>query len=175
MKKGQAVFLSNCINKSTPTLFEIKNLSTKDGLLPNFHQWTNRKKVISGYEVTELDTNASYFFIFIDWHRNENYYLVIYTHNKRTTLAELRDIDMENGYPHLIWRYNPLKRDGMNQERKAYFKQTFGSTTIQIPLPKSSSDIDLFFKSLFSLCQKRLKADKIIEIFDFKSFSVRIY
>ncbi|MDP4083335.1 MAG: hypothetical protein Q8934_01835 [Bacillota bacterium] len=167
MEKDQAVFLSKCIEKSPSSVFQVKKLLTKNNLLPNFHQWTNGKKVISGFEVTRLDTHTGYFFIFIDWHRNENYYLVIYTYNKSTTVAELRQTELIKGDPHLIWKYNPLKRDGLNQERKAYFKQTFGSTIVQIPLPKSSSDIDTFFNQLFTLCQRRLKADKIVEIFNF--------
>lgn len=168
MEKDQAIFLSNCIEKSTSSLFEIKKLSIKNGFLPGFHQWTNGKKVISGFEITRPETNTSYFFLFIDWHRNENYYLVIYTHNKSTTVAEIRQMEMIDEVPNLIWKYNPLKRDGMNQERKAYFKQTFGSTLFQIPLPKSSTDTESFFKQLFKLCQNRLKADKITEVFDFQ-------
>jgi hypothetical protein len=65
----------------------------------------------------------------------------------------------------IVWMYKPFKRDGKNDQRKAYFKQMFGSTTVQIELPSSSSGIDTFFNQLFKLCQNRVKADRIVEVF----------
>lgn len=167
MEKVQAIFLSNCMKKSTSTIYEIKKLTIVAGTLPKFHQWTNGKPTIAGYEVTRLDRDTSYFFIFIDWHRNDNYYLVIYAHDKSTTLAELHQVEEMEGALHLVWKYNPLKRDGKNGQRKAFFKQTFGSTTIQIKLPSSGVEVEVFFDQLFQLCKNRKKADHIVEVFDF--------
>jgi hypothetical protein len=168
MKKEQAIFLSNFIEKYDQSHYQISKLDTVNGTLPKFHQWTNNKTVLAGYKVTRIDTDTSYFLIFIDWHRNDNYYLVIYTHDKSTTVAEIRQIeDLEDG-PSLVWKYNPLKRDGKNDQRKAYFKQTFGSATIEIPLPKAAIEMKGFFDQLFQLCQNRIKADKIVDVFDFE-------
>jgi hypothetical protein len=66
-----------------------------------------------------------------------------------------------------VWTYKPFKRDGKNDQRKAYFKQMFGSTTVEIKLPSSSSEVEGFFNQLFQLCQNRIKADRIVEVFDF--------
>jgi hypothetical protein len=167
MKKEQAMLLSHFIEKYDQLNYVISNLDIVNGTLPKFHQWTNRKKVIAGYKVTRLDTDTSYFLIFIDWHRNDNYYLVIYTHDKSTTVAEIRQMEELADGPHLVWKYNPLKRDGKNAQRKAFFKQTFGSTTNEIPIPKTTSEMEGFLDQLFQLCQNRIRADKIVDVFDF--------
>ncbi|WP_026573122.1 hypothetical protein [Bacillus sp. UNC438CL73TsuS30] len=167
MEKEQAISLSNCIEKWNGTGYEITQLKTIDDTLPKFHQWTNGKPVVAGYKVTRIDYDTSYYFIFIDWHRNDKYYLVIYTHDKSTTVAEIRNVEEVNGDLHLLWAYNPLKRDGKNAERKAYFKQMFGSVTVQIKLPSSPLDLAEFFSQLFLLCSRRIKADRIVEVFDF--------
>lgn len=166
MEKDQAIFLANLIENSNSTTFEIKKLELLDGSLVKFHQWTNGKPTISAYEVTRPDHETGYYFVFIDWHRNDNYYLVLYAHDRSTTCAEIRQIQPIDGFPHIIWTYKPFKRDGKNDQRKAYFKQMFGSTTVQIKLPSSALEIDIFLEQLFKLCQNRVKADRIVEIFN---------
>lgn len=166
MEKDQAAYLANCIENAAPLLYEIKKMETVSGTLPKFHQWTNGKHTLAGFEVTRIDSNTSFYFLFIDWHRNGSYYLVIYLHNKSTTAAEIREIQEIDGIPHFIWVYRPLKRDGKNDQRRAYFKQMFGSTTVQIKLPSSSTELEKFFDQMFSLCRNRLRADKIVDIFE---------
>jgi hypothetical protein len=167
LEKEQANFLSNCIERLHSSTYEIKKLEIFDGTLPKFHQWTNRKPTLAAFKVTRTDTETSYYFVFIDWHRNDNYYLIIYAHDRSTTCAEIRQIQEIDGVPHLVWTYKPLKRDGKNDQRKAYFKQMFGSTTVQIKLPASSSlEVEVFLGQLFKLCQNRVKADRIVEVFD---------
>jgi hypothetical protein len=161
LEKEQAAFLSKLIEESDSALFGIKKVETIGGVLPKFHQWTNGKQTLAAYQITRLESDTSYFFLFIDWHRNDNYYLVIYAHDRSTTVAEIQQI--KDGQ--IVWMYKPFKRDGKNDQRKAYFKQMFGSTTVQIELPSSSSGIDTFFNQLFKLCQNRVKADRIVEVF----------
>jgi hypothetical protein len=168
LKKLEAVYLADLIKKSTPAKYDIKILETVNGTLFGFHQWTNGKQTLAGFEVTRVDCDTSFYFLFIDWHRNDNYYLVIYLHNKSTTAAELRVIEEIDGIPHIAWMYNPLKRDGKNDQRKAYFKQMFGSRTVHIKIPASPLEIEGFFDQLFRLCQNRIKADKIVDVFDFE-------
>jgi hypothetical protein len=169
LEKAQAIFLANQMEKSNSIAYEINKLELVGGMLPKFHQWANGKKTLAAYEVTRAEHDTGYYFLFIDWHRNDNYYLVIYAHNKSTTCAEIRQISVLDDGPHIIWTYNPLKRDGKNIQRKAYFKQMFGSTTIQIKLPTSPHEVEGFFSQLFKLCQNRIKADKIVEVFDFEN------
>jgi hypothetical protein len=168
LEKDEAINLADLIKKSKPATFDIKKMETVHGRLPGFHQWTNGKQTLAGFEVSRVDSDTSYYFLFIDWHRNDNYYLVVYLHNKSTTVAELRVIEEKDGIPHIVWIYKPLKRDGKNDQRKAYFKQMFGSTTVQIKVPASTFEVEGFFNQLFRLCQNRIKADKIVDVFDFE-------
>ncbi|WP_066251099.1 hypothetical protein [Neobacillus drentensis] len=166
MEKEQAIFLANCIETSNPSSYGIKKLEITCGSLPKFHQWTNGKPTLAAYEVTRPENDTGYYFVFIDWHRNDNYYLVIYAHDRSTTCAEIRKIQEINGDSYIVWSYIPLKRDGKNNQRKAYFKQMFGSTTVQIKLPATPFEVEVFLGQLFRLCQNRIKADRIVEVFD---------
>lgn len=166
MEKEHAIFLANIIETSFSSNYEIKKLKIINGTLPKFHQWTKGKPTLAAFEVTRIDSDTGFYFVFIDWHRNDNYYLVIYAHDRSTTCAEIRQIQEIDGVPHIVWSYIPLKRDGRNDQRKAYFKQMFGSTTVQIKLPSSSNEVEVFVGQLFKLCQNRIKADRIVEVFD---------
>ena len=158
LEKEQVVFLSNALEQSNLTLFDIKKLDTTvKNFLPGFQKG---KEAVSGFEITKHDNNSSYLFTFI--HSGDNYYLVIYSQNKKA-MAELKNIDMIDGNPHIVWKYSPAKRDGKNQDRKDYFTKNFGPPIRQIPIPNSSSDIETFLGELFALCENRLEADNIGE------------
>lgn len=137
MEKNQAVKISELLASwaaTTSASYDISKLDTPNDTLKTFHQWANGKPVIAAFDVAKPE-DERYYFLFIDWHRNDNYYLVIYAHDKSTTLAELNKTIEEDGVCYLSWKYNPLKRDGKNDIRKSYFKQTFGTTTMNLPLP----------------------------------------
>jgi hypothetical protein len=158
LEKEQVIFLSNGMEQTNLTLFDIKKLDTTiKNFLPGFQKG---KEAISGFEVTKRDTNISYIFTFIN--SEENYYLVIYTKNKKA-VVELKKVEMIEGNPCIVWKYNPAKRDGKNQERKDYFEKHFGSLIRQIYIPKSPSEIEAFIGELFALSQSRLQADQIGE------------
>ncbi|MGZ4164278.1 MAG: hypothetical protein ACXVDB_07640, partial [Tumebacillaceae bacterium] len=94
MEKTDALALAEQIaqwSTSTETAYEVEPVAIVGGQLQNFHQWTNGKKVVAAYHVTKRG-EESYYLVFIDWHRNDNYYLVLYTHDKSTTVAELQRI-----------------------------------------------------------------------------------
>jgi hypothetical protein len=151
--------------KSNPLNYEIDKLELSGECLPQFHQWTNGKPVAAGYNIAKLGEHNSLYFLFIDWHRKDNYYLVIYSPSKSTTHAEIQEVVEYEGSLQLHWKYNPLKRDGKNLQRKAYFKQMFGSTSVYIPLPISAEEVENFIKQLFRLCANRVKADGIVDVF----------
>jgi len=166
MEKQQAIVLRNYLerwNESGSATYELTQLDITNDTLINFHQWANRKPVVAAFDVNKLGHDR-YFFLFIDWHRNNNYYLVIYAYNKSTTLAELNKVIEEDGETLLSWKYNPLKRDGKNDVRKSYFTQTHGTTTINIPLPTSVLEVEPFLNHVFKLCQSRVRADRIVDI-----------
>ncbi|RLQ94073.1 hypothetical protein [Falsibacillus albus] len=169
MKKEQAVkicdLIDGWIDSYQESAFDAAKLPFLGETIYDFHQWANGKKTLSAYTISKPGEEA-YHLLFIDWHRKDNYYLVIYEGDKSTTAAEIQTVD-EDGQS-LSWKYNPLKRDGKNAERKAYFKQTFGTTNVDIPLPASAEDVERFISQLFRLCRNRKKADRIVEIFSGK-------
>lgn len=166
MEKKQAHYLSKYLEQYNEPTYKVSKLPTLNNTLSQFHQWANGKPVIAAYDVAKPG-GESYYFLLIDWHRNDNYYLVIYAHDKSTTIAELNKIIEENGVNLLSWKYNPLKRDGKNDIRKSYYKQIFGSRTMNIPFPTSTVEIEGFLTQLFKLCHNRVRADKIVDIYDF--------
>ncbi|MEH7451490.1 hypothetical protein [Gottfriedia acidiceleris] len=169
MKKEFAISISNHIKNwmvSNNSLFNIEEIPTTFNTLQNFQQWTNGKPIVSAFHLSKVE-EESYYLLLIDWHRNENFYLVIYVENKSTTAAEIREIREQNGHFSLVWKYNPLKRDGKNAERKAYFKQVFGSLQVEIPIPSNSNEVERFFNDLYRLCRNRQTADRIIGLYDF--------
>jgi hypothetical protein len=168
MEKKQAMEIIGFIEawiKSAPLSYEIDRLEIRGAHLPQFHQWTNGKSVVGGYNIAQVGEHLNLYFLFIDWHRNDNYYLVIYSPNKSTTHAEIHEVVEFEKKLQLHWKYNPLKRDGKNLQRKAYFKQMFGSTSVYIPLPSSTEEVGNFINQLFRLCANRVKADGIPDVF----------
>ena len=114
-----------------------------------------------------VENHERYFLLFIDWHRNSNYYLVVYNTKKTTTVCEIQTVATEAEGSSLIWKYNPLKRDGENAERKAYFRELTGSTEASIPQSRTGAPVEMefFMDCVFKLCQVRQKTDKVAEIF----------
>ncbi|MGE6487464.1 hypothetical protein [Paenisporosarcina sp. NPDC076898] len=170
MEKKLAVLISNYLeqwNEVNSTKYELNKMATPNNTLIQFHQWANGKPIIAAFDVSKIG-DERYYFLFIDWHRNDNYYLVIYAHDKSTTLAELNKIIKEDDVNFLSWKYNPLKRDGKNDIRKSYYKQTFGSTTMNIPLPSSTREMEVFLDQVLKLCHNRVRADRIVDIYDFQ-------
>ncbi|XZF74257.1 hypothetical protein ACSBO6_11625 [Bacillus sp. AL-1R] len=169
MKKEIAISISDHIIKwmaSNHSLFSIEEIPTTLNTLHNFQQWANGKPIVSAFHLSKIE-EESYYLLLIDWHRNDNFYLVIYVENKSTTAAEIREIREQDGLHFLVWKYNPLKRDGKNAERKAYFKQAFGSLQIEIPIPRTTNEVEQFFNDLYKLCRNRQTADRIIEQYDY--------
>ncbi|MET3194989.1 hypothetical protein [Bacillus sp. OAE603] len=169
MDKQFALHIANQIDdwmKSNQSLYEIQKIETNFNTLMNFQQWANGKPVIAAYHLQKIE-EENYYLLLIDWHRNDQFYLVIYVGNKSTTAAEIREVKNMNGKDHLVWKYNPLKRDGKNAERKAYFKQVFGSLFVEIPLPETKENVEDFFQQIYQLCRNRQKADRITDVFNF--------
>jgi hypothetical protein len=169
MEKSTAISIQNQLglwSQHSQSSYAIDKLELSGNTLKNFHQWANGKQTIAAFKVTNPN-KETFYLLLIDWHRNENYYLVIYLHDKSSTAAEIHhteeDLDDNSA---LLWTYNPLKRDGLNAERKAYFKQVFGSITMQIPLPQATTDTESFLDQIFTLARNRLRADRIAELFN---------
>jgi hypothetical protein len=169
MEKSTATSIQNQLelwSQHSQSSYSIDKLELSGNTLKTFHQWANGKQTIAAFKVTNPN-NETFYLLLIDWHRNENYYLVIYLHDKSSTAAEIHHTEEDSaGSLALLWTYNPLKRDGLNAERKAYFKQVFGSITMQIPLPQATTDTEDFLDQIFTLARNRLRVDKIAELFN---------
>jgi hypothetical protein len=153
-------------SQSNQNAYAIEKMDLLHNTMNNFHQWANGKPVIAAFLIVDHDNNAFYLLL-IDWHRNNNYYLVLYPQNKASTAAEIHQaVEDLDGNITLLWQYNPLKRDGKNAERKAYFKQLFGSVSIHIPLPQTAAETNAFLDAVFTLVRNRLRADRIPERFN---------
>lgn len=166
MEKKLALFLADQIREIEESArYDVTEMPFDGHALQNFHQWTNGKPLAAGFLAGKTG-EESYYLLLIDWHRNDNYYLVVYMHDKSTTVCEIQTISKDENGEFLVWKYNPLKRDGKNQLRKSYFQQRNGSVYVKLPLPQSPADAETFLDKLFILCRNRLQADKSPAIFD---------
>ncbi|MBL0385261.1 hypothetical protein JJB07_01265 [Tumebacillus sp. ITR2] len=140
--------------------YEVDRLPTPGGTLQGFHQWVNGKPTVGCFHVTRIG-EESYYYVWIDWHRKNNYYLVVYPHDRSTTVAELQNVVEHADGCDLLWKYNPLKRDGLNAERKAHFKQLLGSLDVTVRLPQAPEEVPAFFDELYTLARHRQLADRL--------------
>ena len=98
--------------------------------------------------------------LLIDWRAQDSFYVVLFPESKSGPIAEIHKIiNKKPNEVTLYWRYSPTKRDGRNEERKAYFVEAFISCEVQISVPSDTSDIDEFIDELFLLANSRVKAD----------------
>ncbi|SEO55519.1 hypothetical protein SAMN05518847_108239 [Paenibacillus sp. OV219] len=150
--------------------YDVTRISSGGAPLQGFHQWANGKPLVDAFHVSRPLVGGALYVLFIDWHRNDNYYLVLYAGDKSTTHAEIQKLVYdEGGQPsHLRWTYNPLKRDGGNAVRKAYFKQQWGELMMTIPVlgALGEEEIGCFFDAIFDVVDRRLRADRAPELLD---------
>lgn len=166
MNRQQAQHLAEFIEQfNSPSFYNVETIQKNGQTLQDFHQWANGKPLVAGFFVTKPG-EESYYLLLIDWHRNDTYYLVIYMHDKSTTVCEIRQLTEHEGVNAFVWKYNPLKRDGKNGIRKAYFQKMLGTTSVQIPLPQSPENVEGFFDNIFSLCSNRIRADRSPQLFE---------
>ncbi|REE67682.1 hypothetical protein A8990_14143 [Paenibacillus taihuensis] len=150
--------------------YDVTRISSGGAPLQGFHQWANGKALVNAFHVSRpLAGGGALYVLFIDWHRNDNYYLVLYAGDKSTTHAEIQKLVYdEAGRPsHLRWTYNPLKRDGGNAVRKAYFKQQWGELAVTIPVLGAlrEDEIEHYLEALFDVVDRRLRADRAPELY----------
>ena len=139
------------------TLKEHNNQKTLTG----FHQWANARPCEGAYLFMDQVGNGLWV-LFLDWRKNNNFYVVLFPESKSGPVAEIhRLVVVKSGEEVLHWRYSPSKQDGKNEERKAYFVEAFLSDDVQISVPKHPRDVDDFIGELFSLASSRAKADAL--------------
>lgn len=166
MEKVDALQLCEHLQQfNEPISYEITQLKKDGNTLRNFHQWTNGKPIIEAFTISKPG-EESYYFLLIDWHRKGNWYLVVYTYNKSTTVCEIQQTVNTSDGKALLWKYNPLKRDGKNEIRKSYFIKLNGSPSMQLDLPTSTHNVKPFLDKVFNLCRSRIQADQSPALFE---------
>lgn len=128
--------------------------------LSGFHLWADGKPCLGAFHLTAR-SGRSLWIALIDWHVNGDYYVILMPSSRTKVLAELHELQALDGDLLLKWNYRPVKRDGRNAERTAYFTEAFQSTEVCIAFPASSDDVDDFLTELFLLASSREKADKL--------------
>ncbi|WP_423907789.1 hypothetical protein [Candidatus Spongiihabitans sp.] len=129
--------------------------------LSGFHQWADGHPY-EGAFLFKDEAEHGLWILLIDWHENENFYVVLFPESKTGPVAEIHElIDEESAEAFLKWRYSPRKRDGRNDERKIYFIEEFLSGEVQISVPAHIKDVDDFIDELFTLAISRSKADEL--------------
>lgn len=159
MEKQLAHDICVKIGKSKTENYKQKVLR-KEEYNDKFSNWVDGKDVLGIINVSK--NNDSYYFVFIDWWCDGNYYLILYNEDKSKTLLELHKVKEEYDCLNIEWRYRPTKRDDLNNERKECFAKYYGDVVKRIEVPKSMDNIEYFLDDIFDLIEKRVNSDNII-------------
>jgi 5-methylcytosine-specific restriction endonuclease McrA len=159
--KLNEIFINALEENKRVNEYEIERIDKDGKPLVGFHPWADYKDIIGAFLVS--DSFAAYYFLFIDWRQNDNFYIVIYQKNKSKPILEIHKTDLFLGRLHLNWSYNPTKRDGKNEERKACFKKYCYDDMVHITVPSNLNEMNYFLDEIFTLANNRIKADQLIE------------
>lgn len=99
--------------------------------LAGFHQWADGRPYDGAFFFRDMEGHGLWILL-IDWRNQNNFYVVLFLESKIGPIAEIHKLI--DGMPTeavLSWRYSPSKRDGNNEERKAYFREAFLSNEVQ--------------------------------------------
>lgn len=132
----------------------------KGKYLSGFHQWANDRPC-EGAFLFKNPAKEGLWIVLIDWRESDNFYVVLFPESKSGPIAEIHRVTEADSEPVLHWRYSPSKHDSKNEERKAYFAETFLSTDVQISIPQRTTEVDDFIDELFVLAESRAKADSL--------------
>jgi len=157
MKKKNAQQLNTSIKNYVSDIYKCRE-TLAEIELTQFHSFADGKPCLGAYLI-EKSGVTKLWFLLIDWKKNENYYLTIYSEDKQQVLAELHsDQDLKEP-SELYWKYIPRKRDGKNDLRKQVFKTQCRSLELTVSLPGKDITVDEFFDDIFNLIKVRLASD----------------
>lgn len=128
--------------------------------LSGFHQWANSKEFEGGFLIENLN-GSNVWLLLIKWNEGNEFYVVLFPENKQGPVAEIHEVINEEDRSLLKWRYKPSKRDGKNEERKAYFSKYFLGLEVFISIPEKIDEVSDFLSELLSLSENRQKADSL--------------
>jgi hypothetical protein len=128
--------------------------------LRSFHQWVDGKSLVSADRVDRGD-GRHLILLLIDWAETGEFYCVVFPENRSGPLAEIWSVRHGAGAENLVWTYKPVKRDGHNGRRLAYFRRHVGDTTMTLEVPATAWDVRRFLDDVCALVDNRLKADML--------------
>ena len=128
--------------------------------MKDFHQWADSKDFEGGF-LLENSKGINLWLLLIKWNEANGYYVVLFPEDKAGPIAEIHSLSSDEDGQYLHWSYRPSKRDGKNDERKAYFEKYFLSLDVVISLPKTVDEVSDFLDELISLAENRAKADEL--------------
>jgi predicted HNH restriction endonuclease len=128
--------------------------------LSGFHRWADSKEFEGGFLI-ENENGFKIWLLLIEWNKKNGFYIVLFPENKKGPLVEIQEVSIDGNESHLKWRYKPSKRDGKNEERKAYFAKYFFDLEVFIPIPEKVDEVSDFLNELLSLSENREKADNL--------------
>ncbi|MHB1707097.1 MAG: HNH endonuclease [Acidithiobacillus sp.] len=164
MNKEDAETLSELLasvkTASQPKYSLIEHIDAEE--LVGFHPFADARKCVGAYLFEDHEANDNRLWVLLlDWRKNGNFYIVLFPGAQFGPVVEIHRLTVNNGEKVLHWRYSPSKRDGRNEERKAYFVDAFLSENVQISVPNNPDEVDDFIEELFSLVSSRTKADEL--------------
>jgi hypothetical protein len=136
----------------------------KENLVPEpltgFHQWADSKEFEGGFLI-ETTSGSNIWVLLINWNdeNGNGFYVVLFPEDRAGPIAEIHEIVEDSSGRLLKWRYKPSKRDGQNEDRKAYFERYFLSLEVFISVPSTIEEVSDFLNELVSLAENRSKAD----------------
>jgi hypothetical protein len=128
--------------------------------LRSFHQWVDDKALVSADRIIRSD-GKRLILLLIDWAATGEFYCVVFPDNRSGPLAEIWSVQQGAGAENLVWTYKPMKQDGHNARRLAYFRRHVGDVTMALEVPATASDVPRFLDDLYDLVESRLKADTL--------------
>ena len=123
-----------------------------------FVNFTQDKTNLSTFQIQELVTGSTYYFMFADWNHRispPEFYIVVFDETRQNTILEMQEVSAGC----LSWKYMPRKQktSEFNHERKIQFQQYYGSDMVGIELPATEVDIPDFLADIFALIQNRIR------------------
>jgi hypothetical protein len=98
--------------------------------------------------------------VVVNWKPNfeDQWAVVLFDEGEQAILEAFTHVSEELVVPEFRWAYQPRKRDGRNEERKARFVEALGETTIRLPVPVSAEQLTGFIDAATRIADTRRHA-----------------
>lgn len=110
--------------------------------------------------------------VVVNWKPNfeDQWAVVLFDEGEQAILEAFTHVSEELVVPEFRWAYQPRKRDGRNEERKARFVEALGETTIRLPVPVSAEQLTGFIDAATRIADTRRHAESLPKLADVGSW-----